>query len=194
MTLSSRILQGKAMNYALDSRMVSDMRALTWEAERFLYREADLLDTRQYEDWLNTLHENVVYFMPMLRNTRHNELSAREATREGVDISWFEEGKWTLGKSIEQIRTGVHFAEEPVSRVTQHVSNVYVTGAAAETGALSVSSRIFVRQNRNQYESMMLSARRNDVLQKDDDGWKLLRREIYLTENVLSVKMLTTFL
>jgi 3-phenylpropionate/cinnamic acid dioxygenase small subunit len=175
----------------------ADLRHRTWEAERFLYREADLLDTRCYEAWLETLHDDVVYFMPMLRNTRHGEHAARELTREGTDISWFEEGKWTLSKRIEQIRTGVHFAEEPASRVTHHVSNVFVT-ALEEAGGqaeLGVSSRILVRQNRNQTESMVLSARRNDVLRQDPvAGWKLRRREILLTENVLTVKMLTTFL
>lgn len=180
-------------NAVLDSQ-VGDLRALTWEAERFLYREVDLLDTRRYEDWLQTLHEDVVYFMPILRNTRHNELSEREHTREGTDISWFEEGKWTLSKRIEQIRTGLHFAEEPVSRVTHHVSNVYVSAVDNDKGEMSVSSRVLVRQNRNQYESMMLSARRNDVLRRTDSEWQLRRREIILTENVLSVKMLTTFL
>ncbi len=174
-----------------------DLRALTWEAERFLYREADLIDTRQYEDWLDTLHEELVYFMPMVRNVRHNELGAREITREGQDISWFEEGKWTLSKRIEQIRTGVHFAEEPVSRVTHHVSNIFVQGATEADGTceLIVTSRLLVRQNRNQTESMVLSARRKDVLQRRGaEDWKLRRREITLTENVLSVKMLTTFM
>jgi 3-phenylpropionate/cinnamic acid dioxygenase small subunit len=171
-----------------------DLRALTWEAERFLYREADLLDTRQYEEWLKALHDEIVYFMPILRNARHNELGSREATREGVDISWFEEGKWTLSKRVEQIRTGVHFAEEPVSRVTHHVSNVYVSSADSPSGEISVSSRLLIRQNRNQHESMVLSARRKDILRRVDGEWRLRRREIILNENVLTVKMLTTFL
>lgn len=182
------------MSEAARASRDAELRALTWEAERFLFREADLLDTRRYEDWLATLHENIVYFMPILRNARHNELAERELTREGVDISWFEEGKWTLSKRIEQIRTGLHFAEEPVSRVTHHVSNVYVSGVTEGSSEISVSSRILVRQNRNQHESMVLSGRRNDVLQVVGGQWQLRRREIILTENVLSVKMLTTFL
>jgi 3-phenylpropionate/cinnamic acid dioxygenase small subunit len=185
------------MSEAIQTLGDARLRALTWEAERFLYREADLLDTRRYEDWLDTLHDDIVYFMPILRNARHSELEKRESTREGVDISWFEEGKWTLSKRIEQIRTGVHFAEEPVSRVTHHVSNVYVNSIGELNGLfeMNVLSRILVRQNRNQHESMMLSARRTDILRSDGAGeWKLRRREIILTENVLSVKMLTTFM
>lgn len=179
--------------FAMDN---NQLRELTWQAERFLYREADLLDNRQYEEWLEMLHANLVYFMPIQRNARHSELSEREATKEGVDISWFEEGKWTLAKRIEQIRTGVHWAEEPVSRMAHLVSNIYVTSVneVEEDLEIEVSSRILVRQNRNQYENMMLAARRKDVLSRSSDGWKLRLREITLTENVLTVKMLTTFL
>nr|WP_223216872.1 3-phenylpropionate/cinnamic acid dioxygenase subunit beta [Paraburkholderia phenoliruptrix] len=174
----------------------NQLRELTWQAERFLYREADLLDNRKYEEWLATLNSDLVYFMPLQRNARHTELAERETTKEGVDIGWFEEGKWTLAKRIEQIRTGVHWAEEPVSRVVHLVSNVYVTSVNEVDGALeiAVSSRVLVRQNRNQYENMVLGARRMDVLRQSPEGWTLLRREITLTENVLTVKMLTTFL
>ncbi|MGE4338941.1 MAG: 3-phenylpropionate/cinnamic acid dioxygenase subunit beta [Pigmentiphaga sp.] len=173
-----------------------ELRQLTWEAERFLYREADLLDTRRYEEWLDTLHDELVYFVPIVRNARHNELEQRETTREGEDISWFEEGKWTLGKRIEQIRTGVHWAEEPVSRVVHLVTNVYVTSVDEIEGGveIGVSSRVLIRQNRNQYENIVLAARRQDVLRKIANNWFLLRREAKLTENVLTAKMLTTIL
>lgn len=173
-----------------------ELRSLTWEAERFLYREADLLDGRRYEEWLDTLDDQLVYFMPILRNARFGELEKREATREGLDISWFEEGKWTLGKRVEQIRTGVHWAEEPASRVVHFVSNVYVVSVDGVEGGreMTVSSRVQMRQNRNQYENIVLAARRMDVLRQSSAGWTLRRREITLAENVLSAKMLTSFL
>src|SRR5690606_5154488 len=140
------------------------------------------------EEWLDTLHEDLVYFVPILRNIPHNELEQREATREGEDISWFEEDKWTLGKRIEQIRTGVHWAEEPMSRVVHIVSNVYVTSVGEVDGEreIGVSNRILVRQNRNQYENITLIGRRQDVLRESADTWTLRRREVRLTENVLS--------
>lgn len=171
------------------------LRRLTWQAERFLYREADLLDTRRYEEWLLTLDEDLVYFMPILRNARYTELARREATREGTDIHWMEEGKWTLAKRVEQIRTGVHWAEEPQSRVAHMVSNVYVVSAGEIGGSdeMTVSSRFLVSQNRNQHETMSFRGRRLDVLRRHADGWKLRRREITLNENVLSAKMITTF-
>ena len=105
------------------------MRPLAWyqlreEIEDFLYHEADLLDQRRFKEWLDLLAEDLVYFMPIRRNVKFGQHAERENTRQGEGISWFDEDKWTLGKRVEQILTGVHYAEEPLSRVTHMVSNV----------------------------------------------------------------------
>jgi len=65
---------------------------LKQEIEDFLYCEADLLDERRYDEWLALLAEDVRYWMPMRRNVKVDDLE-REFTREGRDISWFDEGK-----------------------------------------------------------------------------------------------------
>ncbi len=65
------------------------------EVERFLFAEAELLDDRQYEEWLALLDDDIRYWMPMRRNVKFGELE-REFTREGQDINWFDEGKDTL--------------------------------------------------------------------------------------------------
>ena len=97
---------------------------LKQDVEDFLYMEADLLDERMFREWLDLLAEDLVYFMPIRRNVKFGEHAERENTRQGEGISWFDEDKWTLGKRVEQILTGVHYAEEPLSRVTHMVSNV----------------------------------------------------------------------
>jgi 3-phenylpropionate/cinnamic acid dioxygenase small subunit len=55
---------------------------LKQEIEDFLYREADLLDERRYDEWLALLAEDVRYWMPMRRNVKVDDLE-REFTREG---------------------------------------------------------------------------------------------------------------
>jgi len=75
---------------------------LKQEIEDFLYREADLLDERRYDEWLGLLTDDVRYWMPMRRNVKVDDLE-REFTREGHDISWFDEGKETLTRRVRQI-------------------------------------------------------------------------------------------
>src|SRR5215475_8747774 len=96
---------------------------LIQEIAEFLYAEAELLDERRYEDWLELLTDDIRYWMPMRRNVKFGE-GEREYTRAASDINWFDEGKDTLTRRVKQIMTGIHWAEEPVSRISHMVSNV----------------------------------------------------------------------
>ena len=81
---------------------------LKQEIEEFLYDEAELLDQRNFREWLDILSDDLIYFMPIRRNVKFGTHNEKENTREGYDISWFEEDKWTLSKRIDQIYTGKH--------------------------------------------------------------------------------------
>tara|TARA_B100000676_G_scaffold260700_1_gene270562 strand:+ start:213 stop:803 length:591 start_codon:yes stop_codon:yes gene_type:complete len=165
-------------------------------AEDFLYEEAELLDARDYDAWLATLSDDLTYVMPMKRNVKAGEHAARESTREGADINWFEEDKWTLTKRAEQIMTGVHWAEEPLSRVCHMVSNIQLTAirpSADAASELAVRSRFLVYQNRVEHEAYFFVGKRSDTLRLEAGVWRLLRRHIELDQNVLLAKNLTVF-
>jgi 3-phenylpropionate/cinnamic acid dioxygenase small subunit len=165
------------------------------DIEDFLYTEADLLDERRFKDWLDLLTEDITYFMPIRRNVKFGQHTEKENTRLGEGISWFDEGKWTLNKRVEQILTGVHYAEEPLSRVCHIVSNVQIQ-AVRNNGTqreVDVRSRFLVYQNRVEYETYFFVGKRNDTLRLTEDGWKVARREIILDQNILLAKNLTTF-
>ncbi|WP_280416134.1 3-phenylpropionate/cinnamic acid dioxygenase subunit beta [Nocardia carnea] len=165
------------------------------DIEDFLYTEADLLDERRFRDWLDLLTDDVTYFMPIRRNVKFGQHAERENTRLGHGISWFDEDKWTLGKRVDQILTGVHYAEEPLSRVTHMVSNVQIL-AVHDDGPhreADVRCRFLVYQNRVEYETYFFVGKRTDRLRLTADGWKISRREILLDQNILLAKNLTTF-
>lgn len=105
------------------------------EIEEFFYDEAELIDSRRFEAWLDMLHEDLRYFMPMRHNVKFGQHAERENTKEEEGISWFNEDKWTVGKRVEQILTGVHYAEEPLSRTTHMITNVQVLEATPGAGA-----------------------------------------------------------
>ena len=176
-------------------------RGLAWyelqqDIEDFLYHEADLLDQRRFREWLDLLADDLVYFMPVRRNVKFGQHADRENTRQGEGISWFDEDTWTLGKRVEQILTGVHYAEEPLSRVTHLVTNVRLLDVAPTVEApeqVTVGCRFLVYQNRVEYENFTFVGRRTDVLRRAGDGWLIARREILLEQNVLLAKNLSIF-
>jgi 3-phenylpropionate/cinnamic acid dioxygenase small subunit len=168
---------------------------LKQEVEEFLYREAELLDERRYEEWLALLTEDTRYWMPMRRNVPRAE-SEREFTRAGVDINWFDEGKDTLTRRVKQILTGVHWAEEPPSRICHMVSNVQLLDATPSVSApseVTVKSRFLIYRNRVETETDILVGKREDLLRRVDGSWKIARRKIILDQSVLLTKNLTFF-
>jgi 3-phenylpropionate/cinnamic acid dioxygenase small subunit len=163
---------------------------LVREVEEFLYTEAELLDERHFEAWLDLFTEDVSYWMPMRRNVKFGE-QEREDTRERQDMSWFDEGKDTLRQRVQQLLTGVHWAEEPLSRVCHMVTNVQIVQATGTE--VLVKSRFLVYRNRLQDETDFFVGKRQDTLRKVDGVWKIARRKIILDQNVLLAKNLTIF-
>ncbi len=164
---------------------------LRLEVEDFLYYEADLLDEHRYEEWLDLFTEDTRYWMPMRRNipTKGEE---RELTAESGEISWFNDDKATLEKRVKMIRTGVHWADEPLSRVTHVVGNVRLLDAPAP-GEVRVKCRFVFYRNRHMDEESLFIGKRIDTLRRVDGRWKIARREIHLDQSVLLHKNLTSF-
>ncbi len=177
-----------------------DRLLLVQEVAEFLYREAELLDERRYQEWLGLLADDIRYWMPMRRNIKYGE-GAREFTRSVTDINWFDEGKETLARRVKQIETGIHWAEEPVSRISHLVSNVQLveaTPSVAEAREVAVKCRFLIYRNRVETETDLLVGKREDLLRrpegsKNGDGWQIARRKIILDQNVLLSKNLTFF-
>jgi 3-phenylpropionate/cinnamic acid dioxygenase small subunit len=137
----------------------------------------------------------VRYWVPMRRNVKFGELE-REFTREGQDINWFDEGKQTLTQRVRQILTGVHWAEEPLSRISHLVTNVEVTDAtpsASDAEEVSLRCRFIIYRNRVATETDILVGRREDMLRRVDGEWQIAQRQVFLDQNVLLAKNLTFF-
>jgi 3-phenylpropionate/cinnamic acid dioxygenase small subunit len=164
---------------------------LRHEVEQFLFREARLLDERRLTEWLDLLAEEIHYFMPIRRNVKFGDWED-EYSDPDTEISYFDEGKDILTGRIRQINTGVHWAEEPVSRFEHLVSNIEIAGV--EGDEIQVNSKFFCYQNRLLDEVNHFVGRRYDLLRRDPDtGFKIVKRKIYLAQNVLLSKVINTF-
>src|SRR5215469_7433446 len=152
-----------------------DRLLLTHEVAEFLYAEAELLDERRYDEWLDLLADDIRYWMPMRRNVKFGD-TGREFTREGADVSWFDEGKDTLTRRVRQILTGIHWAEEPPSRICHMVSNVQILDASpagAAPSEIAVKSRFLIYRNRVETETDVLVGKREDLLRRVNSGFKI---------------------
>src|SRR6266705_591076 len=87
------------------------------EVEQFLYREARLLDDRQFRDWLQLFTDDVRYWMAG-RTNRYPKSSKA--------IAILDESKETLTARVARLDTGMAWAEDPPSRTRHFVNNIEI--------------------------------------------------------------------
>lgn len=160
---------------------------LTHEVHEFLCREADLLDERRYEEWLDLLTDDVSYWAPIRRNVQFGHWDT-ENTRQGLDMNWFDEGKATLRLRVRQLMSGVHWVEEPTPRVSRLISNVHDVRAVPDPEdpeEVSVKYRILIYRNKLDDSTDVFAGKRHDVLRKVEGQWKIAKRAMLLDQSVL---------
>lgn len=178
------------MNAGTDKALLDGL-ILRHEVEQFFNHENELLDSRRFEAWLDLLADDLRYWMPLARNRPIDDQGA-EWTREGKDLNWFDEGKFEMAQRVKQIATGVHWAEEPVSRTCHMVTNVQI--AESDDREIRTRCRFIVYRNRTETETDFYVGKRNDLLRRDGGtGFKIAERQVFLDQNVLLAKNLTTF-
>ena len=97
---------------------------------------------------------------------------------------------------MRQIQTGIHWAEEPQSRITHMVSNVQLLEATPDVTSpreVTTKCRFLIYRNRVETETDLLVGKREDTLRRAGDGWLIARRKIILDQSVLLTKNLTFF-
>ena len=164
------------------------------EIEDFFHKEADLLDERDYDQWLDLLTEDIVYWMPMRKNVSYANRD-KDITAED-DVAWFHDDKETLRKRVKQIQTGIHWADEPISRVAHVITNIRLAepiSVLAEGAKAATKCRFIVYRNRLESETDFFVGRREDTLTRVRGELKIARRKIILDQSVLLAKNLTMF-
>jgi 3-phenylpropionate/cinnamic acid dioxygenase small subunit len=174
----------------------------TREVERFLYREARLLDERRFHEWLELFADDVRYFMAS-RSNRYPKSSKAIAIldpdryveddvgRED-ELAVFDEDKTTLAARVARLDTGMAWAEDPPSRTRHLISNIEVE--PCESGAeLRVYSNFLVYRSRAETEEDFYVGSRQDVLRRVRGALQIARRRIVLDQNVLRAKNLSIF-
>ena len=161
---------------SLDERL-----RLKHEVEEFLFMEADLLDARRYQDWLELLTDDIHYWMPVRRTTTAREVD-REFTQPG-GVAFFDDDKAMLKMRVDRMLVGGAWAEDPPSRTRRLVTNLRIL--AAEGDELTVASNFQLYRTRLNSEEDQWIGRREDRLRRVDGQFRLARRHIFLEQTVI---------
>ena len=172
------------------------------EVEQFLYREARMLDNRQFHEWLELLTDDVRYWMP-IRSNRYPVNSKAISILDGSryeeselsserDLALMDEDKDSLKRRVDRLDTGMAWAEDPPSRTRHIITNIEVEAGDTE-GELRVYSNFFMYRTRAETEQDFYIGSREDVLRRVGGQLRVASRKIVLDQTVLLAKNLSNF-
>lgn len=157
-------------------------------AHQFLVDEAYLLDAQRYDEWLETLTEDIHYIMPVKVTTA---LGAGFDTSPGM--AHFDENKYSLSRRVARFHTEHAWTEDPPSRLRHYITNVRTFATDDDTHLIVESAELLFRSRGDVNDSALVSCGREDLLRLDDE-WQLARRTISIDESVLRMQNLAVFL
>lgn len=159
---------------------------LYFEVKCFQSQEIALLQSGDYEAWLQLFTPDIRYRMPVI-----NILEGREGTESAEDeLAHFDDTLATLKLRVARAKSRMAWTEIPPSRVRYFVEPLSITHDGNE---VAVTSNLMVYQTRLQREENYFVGCRRDKLRKVDGEWKIAERVAVIDKAVLPGKNLTVF-
>ncbi len=159
--------------------------------QEFLYHEAELLDRRQFHDWLDLLADDFTYKMPT-RHTVYWKTLDEEFDDLNTGMLYFDETKESMSTRVYKLETGTAWAEVPPSRTRRLITNVRVKRDDGDE--LAVSSYFYVYKSRLESTEDVYIGERLDTLRRVGDSFQIASRIVRLDQTVVMVKNISIFL
>ena len=154
--------------------------------EQFLFREADLLDRFELEEWLSLLDDDIVLRVPV-RTARHPGSEQPEFSEES---SYLREDYEMIRERVGRLAKEYAWSENPRSRVRHVIGNVRVIDGTDDTLTVANNQHVF-RSYGDTADHDMLSAQRHTTLRDEGDVYVITERTVYLDHAILNTKNLT---
>ena len=152
-------------------------------AENLLYREALLIDTQRFAEWLELFTPDVEFWMPAWRD----ENATTEDPDSELSLIYYK-GRRNLEDRVMRLTSGLSVASLPLPRVVHQVTNVLVLDAdeAAAPDSATVSAaftchRFDVRMNRTD----CFFGRYEYRLVQQEGTWLIARKKIVLLNDTI---------
>jgi benzoate/toluate 1,2-dioxygenase subunit beta len=138
------------------------------DVERFLYREARLLDQGRLEEWLELFSSDAVYWLP----AGNGNIDPTE------HVSIIYDTRREMNARVSRLRSGYAHAQDPASRMCRVISNVEIE-SGGDDGAVVVHC-VMVLFALTHHGTEVHSARCEFSLRPDGDSWKIARKKVVL--------------
>ena len=161
-----------------------------FEIERFLTREARLLDQERLHEWLALLAPDIRYQLPV-QEVRYRNDTKPIGTGTGTYI--YDDDYALLEMRVKRMDTGLVWFEDPKTASRRLITNIDAEWSDLEN-EVDVYSTFLAYRNRRQNDETWLVGAREDRLRKTSQSWRLAKRVILLDQRVIQDKNLHIFL
>lgn len=159
------------------------------EIEKLLYREARLLDERQFEPWLELWTMDCRYHVPVRRNVAAKPADGIIPVDNELDddegVALIDDNKMLLYARVMRLKTGKAWCENPPSRSRRFVSNIEIEAGETD-GEYKVYSNLLHFRSRREMEENLFASQRRDIIVKDGENLLIKDRLVILDSNVLT--------
>lgn len=150
------------------------------DAEAFLYREARLADTHDYDAWENLWTDDAIYWVPA---------GGESAVDPANHVSVLFDNRSRIGTRVRQLKSGKRHSQNPKSSVVRMISNVELLGE--HEGDTVVGATALVVESRED-RTTMWAGRYEYRLRRVEDEVRMSYKKVTLVDrehplNTLSI-------
>jgi benzoate/toluate 1,2-dioxygenase subunit beta len=135
--------------------------------EKFLFREARLVDEHRYDEWLSLWSDDGVYWIPC----------RADDTDPLRQVSIIYDNRAKLGDRIARLKSGTVLAQDPTPQMRRVISNVEIERKAG--GEITVESNFILVEARGGRQSLWCG-RSVHGLRETGDQLKIARKKVLL--------------
>lgn len=144
------------------------------DVSQFLFKEARLQDTHDYDGWEALWEDDAIYWVPA---------NGHDTDPETV-MSILYDSRSRIKMRVAQLKTGRRHTQTPRSEIARVISNIEITEVAANE--VSVVANMVVYEDNLRGETVW-AARNQYRLRRVDGAFRLVRKTVGLVNNARPV-------
>jgi 3-phenylpropionate/cinnamic acid dioxygenase small subunit len=140
------------------------------EIDKFLFREARLMDEHRYDEWLSLWTSDGIYWIPC----------GHDDTDPSRQVSIIYDNRTKLGERVARLQSGTVLAQDPKPQLRRVVSNIEIDPPSA--GELTVSSNFVLMQVRGASQYLWCG-RSIHRLREQDGEMRIAHKKVLLVNS-----------
>lgn len=149
------------------------------EAAAFLYREADYLDRRHWEEWVALFTEDAEFWLPAWKDEDHYT----ENPDTELSLTYYT-GRVRLKERVWRAKSGLSAASTPLPRTMHAISNVVVATASEDKAELRANFVVHQYNPKRKKQDIFFGHYEHE-LRKSNDSWQIARKKIILLNDYI---------